>query len=926
MLAGDSVPSIDPVADLSIHEDAGLQIISLSGISEGEGTPESVRISASSDNLELVDHPEVTHQPGQATGEIRLEPKPNAHGVATIEVLVEDAGADNDFQSTADNGHTSMTFTLEVSSVNDAPTLSPVGAIAFEINEKASLISSSPFLEGLDYGDSHPGSVFSSSIDMTSDGTGLIVGASSGTDSEVGYVEVYHRVNELSPWIQHGQQLVGDSETVLGRAVSLNDDSTRIAISTGRAVSVMQHDDGQDRWIPLGAPITQYGIISSVDLDSTGDLLALATADSDGIPNAQLYRFDGTQWVQEQGNLTMGQDVNEDVKNQVAQSYVAINQSGTHLLHAISGCGCTGKGFAQVYSWDIEDSQWMPMGNRIEGEGSYGSAVDISDDGMVVAIGAPQLGTEADLFGNGLVEVLSFDTNSGQWSSLGNPIAGTSNGQQLGKAVSLSADGRTLVIGSSGASSESVNAAGKVSILNFNDQIADWEITQEHYGPDANATFGWKTAVNATGSSLVIGARGGTSSPNRNGKLFSLSEGHAVALDGITPGGGEDQSVRITAVTDQPQIAGQPITVHADGASTAQLLFQPELDQPGIALIEVQVEDPGEDGDFTTYDDNGISQRVFSFGVGLSSFEESAGTLTLDLGKTSTDVQISRTNEGTTLQLQGDRWLGTATDDILIPDENRMILPALQQFNRVELVLDGERDLVFQDVNAWRVGTPLILGERFLKSVTQADNAQEVIYVEDDADWQNPIEPSDINMNGYVSASDALQIINELAANVYSDPSTGILMDPRTLESWPNRAFDHDANGRVSAMDALRVINHMASLQNDENAEGEAFFSSPLSISSNGPSIESKNLTPRPSLSDRPPNDLEPHVVKRTFDHRFPSNADVDHVQSGSRQENQNKEPSPLTDISTTVTTSVDQVFKDWQTISPQTTTPVETS
>ena len=108
------------------------------------------------------------------------------------------------------------------------------------------------------------------------------------------------------------------------------------------------------------------------------------------------------------------------------------------------------------------------MGNRIEGEGSYGSAVDISDDGMVVAIGAPQLGTEADLFGNGIVEVLSFDTNSVQWSSLGNPIAGTSNGQQLGKAVSLSADGRTLVIGSSGASSESVNAGGKVSILNFN--------------------------------------------------------------------------------------------------------------------------------------------------------------------------------------------------------------------------------------------------------------------------------------------------------------------------------------------------------------------------------------------------------------------------------------------------------------------------
>ena len=123
MLAGDTAPTIDPITDLSIPEDASRQIISLSGIGAGAGQPESLRVSVFSQNEALVDHPVVIYQPGQATGLIEFQPTPDEHGMATIVVTVEDAGPDNDDETDSDNGLTTLTFTVEVSSVNDEPTL-----------------------------------------------------------------------------------------------------------------------------------------------------------------------------------------------------------------------------------------------------------------------------------------------------------------------------------------------------------------------------------------------------------------------------------------------------------------------------------------------------------------------------------------------------------------------------------------------------------------------------------------------------------------------------------------------------------------------------------------------------------------------------------------------------------------------------------
>ena len=824
LFAGDFPPTIDTVPDLSLSEDADLQSIALSGISAGAGLPSSLRISASSQNESLVIQPNVIYQAGQPAGILELQPTPDAHGAVTIVVTVEDSGPDNDDATGADNGVTTVSFTVNVASVNDPPTLTQPGSVAFEMNSGASIVASSPAVTGRDYGELHSGSIFTSSIDMTPDGTGMIVGASGGTDTEVGYVEVYHRVDELSPWTQIGQQLVGDDETALGRTVSLNDSSTRIAISTGRAVSIMEFNTEIATWVSLGTPIVQPGIIASLAMDSTGDLLAIASADSEGIPNAQLHRFDGTDWNLEQGNLTMGQDVAEDVKNQVAQSQVVINAAGNRLIHSIAGCGCSGTGFAQVYERNAETSQWSALGDRIQGEGSYGSATSISGDGQTIALGAPQLGNETDLFGNGLVEVLRFNANLGQWLPHGNAITGTASGQQLGTTLALSQDATTLVIGSPGASTELANNGGKVAIFQFDDLTSNWQLTQEHHGPDSNASFGWRTAVSATGSSVITGARGSTSSINKNGTLLSFSRAHAISLAGITAGGGESQAVRITAVSENPFVTGQPVINYASGDPQANLLFLPNLDHAGLAEIQVTIEDTGLDGDFDTTGDNILTERTFSFGVGLSNFEKKADRLSLELGEAGVDIRLSKNTDGTILDIEGDRWIGVASDQILIPDESLMILPDLRDFGRVELVLENPRNIIFDDASAWRLSTPLIDGQRFLRGLTSLDDTSEVIYIEGGALWQNPIDPNDIDASGHVSPLDVLQIINELAANIFSDPLTGILTNPLTIDNWPNRNFDQNASGSISALDALRVINHLASQQNNQGGEGEVAF------------------------------------------------------------------------------------------------------
>jgi hypothetical protein len=109
-------PTLDPLANLSLNQNAPLQTVNLTGL--GTGAPNENQlliVVAGSSNPALIPTPAVNYTSPGTTGTLTFTPMPNTNGTATITVTVSDAQAQN---STV-----TRTFTV---TVNGAPTLSPI--------------------------------------------------------------------------------------------------------------------------------------------------------------------------------------------------------------------------------------------------------------------------------------------------------------------------------------------------------------------------------------------------------------------------------------------------------------------------------------------------------------------------------------------------------------------------------------------------------------------------------------------------------------------------------------------------------------------------------------------------------------------------------------------------------------------------------
>jgi hypothetical protein len=115
---------------------------------------------------------------------------------------------------------------------------------------------------------------------------------------------------------------------------------------------------------------------------------------------------------------------------------------------------------------------------------------------------------------------------------------------------------------------------------------------------------------------------------------------------------------------------------------------------------------------------------------------------------------------------------------------------------------------------------PRIINDRFLRVVRHAIGNQ-IVQLDFPHPWQNPLDPSDVNADGNVTAADALRVINELGRRAYSDATTKDLNDPLATIPWPGVYFDQSGDGRSTALDALRVINQLARISLGGGEESE---------------------------------------------------------------------------------------------------------
>ena len=89
MNAVNQTPTLDPVANVTINENAPQQTVNLSGITSGAtNETQTLTVTATSSSPSVIPNPTVTYTSPNTTGSLTFTPVANAFGSATITVTV----------------------------------------------------------------------------------------------------------------------------------------------------------------------------------------------------------------------------------------------------------------------------------------------------------------------------------------------------------------------------------------------------------------------------------------------------------------------------------------------------------------------------------------------------------------------------------------------------------------------------------------------------------------------------------------------------------------------------------------------------------------------------------------------------------------------------------------------------------------------
>lgn len=143
----------------------------------------------------------------------------------------------------------------------------------------------------------------------------------------------------------------------------------------------------------------------------------------------------------------------------------------------------------------VTAQSYSQFGNTIRGErnfDNFGFSTAISDDGRIIAVGAPQ----NDDGGNGAGHVRLFNNSNGNWTQIGSDIDGDVINGNFGYATSLSSDGKIVAMGSIWESRVRV-----YQLINGNWIQVGSDIVGEN-----GSQFGFSVSLSSLGNVLAIGA------------------------------------------------------------------------------------------------------------------------------------------------------------------------------------------------------------------------------------------------------------------------------------------------------------------------------------------------------------------------------------------------------------------------------------
>lgn len=266
-------------------------------------------------------------------------------------------------------------------------------------------------------------------------------------------------------------------KSLFGHVLELNYDGSILAISDSNhanltgLVQVYEFQDTKG-WNSVGPPLEGYmegdHFGHSLALSNDGLTLAVCGTEASYYPASgycQVHkRIDATgasSWKQ-LGLEIIGQDDMD-----LFGSSVALSADGSILAVGAEGHesgGLLDAGRAYVFQYDLESNLWPQMGQMINGKKEHqglGHALDLSADGKTLIVGAWAGGFAVP----GYVEVYHFDEASESWGLVDTALANGNDYDNFGASVSISADGRMIVVGAYNHGLTKTDNTGQVAVF-----------------------------------------------------------------------------------------------------------------------------------------------------------------------------------------------------------------------------------------------------------------------------------------------------------------------------------------------------------------------------------------------------------------------------------------------------------------------------
>ena len=197
----------------------------------------------------------------------------------------------------------------------------------------------------------------------------------------------------------------------------------------------------------------------------------------------------------------LGTDIDGTTSFGNAGQSVSVSSDGSRLAVGIKSGGSSSQGIVRVFDWD--GTSWTQVGSDIVGINNgdnFGRAVSLSSDGARVAIGAPFADPASNFgyFNSG--QVTAYELSGSTWVQMGSVFSGSFNGEQLGYSVSLNSDGTKFAFGAIRPGN-----LGYVKVYNWSG--TSWtQVGSTMVGDTASDQYGTSISLNSDGTRLAVGA------------------------------------------------------------------------------------------------------------------------------------------------------------------------------------------------------------------------------------------------------------------------------------------------------------------------------------------------------------------------------------------------------------------------------------